>query len=87
MDEDKTTQQKTMSQMMMRVGVEFFSGIFVGLILGYGLDHFLHTQPWGMVLMILLGAAAGFRNILKIQSSAKLTIKTIPHNNIEHENE
>lgn len=49
-----------------RIGLEFISGILVGLILGYALDHVLGTQPWGLVVMVLLGASAGLLNIFRI---------------------
>lgn len=51
-----------------RVGSEFFSGILVGLIFGYAIDYYFETKPWGMVIMILLGFAAGFWNIVKLFS-------------------
>jgi ATP synthase protein I len=49
-----------------RIGIEFISGILVGLILGYTLDQVLGTQPWGLVVMVLLGASAGVLNIFRI---------------------
>lgn len=49
-----------------RIGIEFISGILVGLILGYAIDHVLDTQPWGLVGMVLLGASAGLLNIFRI---------------------
>lgn len=63
-----TDNQSSINQLALRVGTEFFSGILAGLFLGYGIDHFLGTKPWGMVGMILLGFAAGFRNIFKLFS-------------------
>lgn len=49
-----------------RVGIEFISGILVGLILGYALDQGLGTQPWGLVIMVLVGASAGLLNIFRL---------------------
>jgi ATP synthase protein I len=49
-----------------RVGIEFISGILVGLILGYAFDYMLGTQPWGLVIMVLLGASAGLMNIFRL---------------------
>ena len=49
-----------------RIGIEFISGILVGLLLGYAIDHVLNTQPWGLVVMVLLGASAGLLNIFRI---------------------
>ncbi|WP_052046096.1 AtpZ/AtpI family protein [Candidatus Paracaedibacter symbiosus] len=49
-----------------RVGIEFVSGIFVGVLLGYVIDHYFSTKPWGLIIFILLGAGAGFRNIFRL---------------------
>lgn len=49
-----------------RGGVEFISGVFVGIILGYAVDKVFHTRPWGIVGFVILGAAAGFLNIYKL---------------------
>jgi F0F1-type ATP synthase assembly protein I len=38
-----------------------------GWILGYFLvDHYLHIFPWGSIILTLLGAGAGFYEILNI---------------------
>ncbi len=38
-----------------------------GWILGYFvLDKFLHTFPWGGIVMTLLGAGAGFYEIVRL---------------------
>lgn len=62
-----------------RIGIEFISGILVGLLLGYAIDHMLDTQPWGLVVMVLLGASAGLLNIFRMlglwnPSSAKTSL-------------
>ena len=49
-----------------RVGTEFISGICVGLLLGYAVDHVLGTKPWGLVALVILGAAAGILNIFRL---------------------
>jgi len=36
-----------------RVGTEFISGIFVGLLLGYAIDHVFGAKPWGLVVMVM----------------------------------
>jgi ATP synthase protein I len=64
----------TAIQIAWRAGTEFFSGILVGLIFGYGIDYLFSTKPWGMIIMILLGAAAGFRNIFKIVLPAQQNV-------------
>ena len=49
-----------------RLGLEFVSGVVVGLVLGYVVDQVFLTKPWGMVVFIILGAGAGFLNIYKL---------------------
>lgn len=49
-----------------QVGTEFTSGILVGLLMGYAIDQVFNTQPWGLVIMVLLGAAAGMLNIFRM---------------------
>ncbi|MEZ5893049.1 MAG: AtpZ/AtpI family protein [Parvularculaceae bacterium] len=47
----------------MRVSSELLAGLFVGCLLGLGLDHLLHTKPWFLLAGIGLGFAAGLRNL------------------------
>jgi ATP synthase protein I len=46
----------------LRIGVEMVSAIAVGLAIGWGLDRWLGTKPWLMVVFFFLGAAAGMLN-------------------------
>lgn len=46
-------------------GIEFISAVAVGGFLGYLIDQWLGTKPWGMVIMFILGSAAGFVNIYR----------------------
>ncbi|MBJ7416911.1 MAG: AtpZ/AtpI family protein [Niveispirillum sp.] len=52
----------------LRVGVELVAGVLFGLALGYGIDWWLDTKPWGMIIMIFLGAIAGFMNVYRLTS-------------------
>ena len=53
-----------------RFGVEMIVALAVGAGLGLGIDWAFdrwspfHTRPWGMVVMFVLGAAAGIRNVM-----------------------
>ena len=53
-----------------RFGTEMISALLVGGGLGWGIDwaadHWtpVHTRPWGTVVMFILGAAAGIRNVM-----------------------
>lgn len=49
----------------MKLSSEFIAGIVVGAFLGYLLDHFAGTGPWGMIVFLLLGFCAGVLNVLR----------------------
>ncbi|MCM2291303.1 AtpZ/AtpI family protein [Allorhizobium sp. BGMRC 0089] len=49
----------------MKLASEFFSAVFVGGVLGYMLDRFAGTSPWGLVVLLLLGFCAGVLNVLR----------------------
>jgi ATP synthase protein I len=48
-----------------RLMSEFVAAIIVGGGLGYLLDMFLPTRPWGMIVLLLLGFAAGVLNVVR----------------------
>jgi ATP synthase protein I len=54
-----------------RFGTELMSAVLVGAGLGWGIDWaFQHwasvqTRPWGLVVMFVLGAATGIRNVFR----------------------
>lgn len=50
----------------LRVGVELVAGVLFGLALGYGIDWWLGTKPWGMIILVFLGAIAGFMNVYRL---------------------
>ncbi|MBP2235460.1 ATP synthase protein I [Sinorhizobium kostiense] len=49
----------------MKLSSEFIAGVVVGAFLGYLLDHFAGTGPWGMIVLLLLGFCAGVLNVLR----------------------
>lgn len=49
----------------MKLSSEFIAAIIVGALLGYLLDHFAGTGPWGMIVLLLLGFCAGVLNVLR----------------------
>lgn len=51
--------------MAMKLSSEFISAIIVGAMLGYLIDHFVGTSPWGVIVLLLLGFCAGVLNVLR----------------------
>ncbi len=48
-----------------RMGVDLLAGAGVGIFLGYQLDKAAGTMPLFLLLFLLLGFAAGVRNIIR----------------------
>ena len=46
-----------------RIAIELVVAILVATGLGWALDRWLGTRPWGMVVMFFLGIAAGMVNV------------------------
>ncbi|AXV14557.1 F0F1 ATP synthase assembly protein [Neorhizobium sp. SOG26] len=48
-----------------KISSEFISAVAVGAVLGFLLDRFAGTSPWGMIVFLLLGFGAGVLNVLR----------------------
>ncbi len=49
----------------LRYSADFVAGIFVGTGLGWLLDRFAGTMPWGVIVGTLLGFSAGAFNVVR----------------------
>lgn len=43
-----------------------FSGILVGGVIGYGIDYWVGTTPWGVVIFFPIGFIAGMMNVIRM---------------------
>lgn len=50
----------------MRIGTEFIAAILVGAGIGYLIDLGLGTRPWGLLIMFMVGFAAGILNVTRV---------------------
>jgi ATP synthase protein I len=66
-------------QVAFRLGTELTVATIIGGLLGYALDSFLNTKPWGMVLGIVLGSAAGCLAVYRVAMT--LTVEDDDTNN------
>ncbi|MCS6987873.1 MAG: AtpZ/AtpI family protein [Sphingomonadaceae bacterium] len=48
-----------------RLAIELAANAIVGVVIGVLLDRWLGTGPWLFLLFLLLGIAAGFRNLMR----------------------
>ena len=50
----------------LRLSTEFVAAILVGTAIGYGIDQFAGTAPWGMIVFLMLGFVAGVLNVMRM---------------------
>jgi ATP synthase protein I len=48
-----------------RLSTELVAGVLVGAGIGWLLDRWLGTTPWGLIVFLLLGFAAGVLNVMR----------------------
>jgi ATP synthase protein I len=49
----------------LRLSTELVAGVLVGAGIGWGLDRWLGISPWGLIVFLLLGFAAGVLNVVR----------------------
>jgi ATP synthase protein I len=48
-----------------RLSSELVAGVLVGAAIGWALDRLLGISPWGLIVFLLLGFAAGVVNVMR----------------------
>ena len=51
-----------------RVLAELLGGIGGGALIGWVIDRFAGTSPWGLLVMMFFGIVVAFRNIFRISN-------------------
>src|SRR6476620_7162664 len=59
-----------------RLSTELVAGVLVGAMIGWLLYRWLGISPWGLIIFLLLGFAAGVLNVMRASDVA-------PHNRID----
>ena len=49
-----------------RLSTELVAGVLAGAGIGWVLDRWLGISPWGMIVFLLLGFAAGVLNVMRV---------------------
>ena len=49
----------------LRLSSELVAGVLVGAVIGYMLDRLVGSSPWGFIVFVLLGFAAGVLNVMR----------------------
>ncbi len=48
-----------------RMVTEMTVATFLGAVMGYAVDHYFDTGPWGLAVGVILGGAAGVLNVYR----------------------
>ena len=49
----------------MRLAADFVAGVLLGAAIGWGFDKLVGTSPWGLIVFLLLGFAAGILTVMR----------------------
>ena len=52
----------------LKIASEFIAGVVVGAVIGYGIDQLFGTTPFGLIVFLMLGFAAGVMNVIRSAS-------------------
>ena len=56
---------QTALSLAFRIGLELVVAVVVGTLIGWVLDRWLGTRPWGTILFFFLGVATGLVNVYR----------------------
>jgi len=48
-----------------KIASEFIGGVVVGAAIGYGVDQLFGTSPFGLIILLMFGFAAGVLNVIR----------------------
>ncbi|HVV42622.1 MAG TPA: AtpZ/AtpI family protein [Nitrobacter sp.] len=64
-DEKMTSLRASGLALGFRLSSEFVAAVVVGAAIGWSIDYFLPTSPWGLIAFVLVGFAAGLSRLIK----------------------
>ena len=67
----KAAEPATAEREAIRIVSDFVAAAIVGIGLGYGFDVWQGTSPWGVVIGLMVGSAAGVRVMWQRESNSQ----------------
>jgi len=61
----KVHRQGESDRLASKVLSDLLGGILGGALIGWVIDRFADTSPWGLLVMLFLGIVVAFRNIIR----------------------
>lgn len=68
----------TLLGMAWRLSTELLASVMVGMFLGWGADTLFGTRPWGLLIGLGLGIAAGFMSVFRTAERMEASTAHIP---------
>jgi ATP synthase protein I len=68
----------------LRMAMDLVAAVFVGGLVGWGLDWVLGSKPWLLLAFFLLGFAAGIRNVMRTYQQMQREFAARMGGNIGH---
>jgi ATP synthase protein I len=57
-----------------RIGIELVVAVFLGVAIGWAIDRWLGTRPWGLLVFLFLGIGAGMTNVYRVVKGLGMTV-------------
>src|SRR5216110_1860745 len=61
-----------------RIGIEFVVAIVVATGLGWAIDRWLGTRPWGTIVLFFLGVGAGMLSVYRAVAGIRMPVGSRP---------
>ncbi len=56
----------------LQFSMSFVAAVGIGALIGHTIDNFAHTGPWGLLIFMMFGMAAGFLSIIRAAQKMSL---------------
>lgn len=70
-----------------RLATEIPIATGLGAIMGYGVDYFFGTKPWGIALGVVFGGAAGALNVYRVAQEMTKDIEKSDSRELDNKSE
>ncbi len=84
---NKSSSIFSMLSLASTMGLHMVSGPIVGGLIGWLVDKYFPTQPYGIIIGLVLGFGAGYINVMQDAKRLKAELKDIENKKIEVKDE
>jgi ATP synthase protein I len=57
-----------------RIGLELVVAVCLGVAVGWAIDRWFGTRPWGLLVFLFLGIGAGMTNVYRVVKGLGMTV-------------